>query len=498
MAKIWNALFKSQEALKSETRMTVDDWAEQYFTYQGLGYPIMGMNKVSESSEAPPTDFPSYVNQAYKTNGIVFACILARQLIFSEARFGYQRLRDGRPGDLFFPKELKILERPWPNGTTGELLNRAIQDADLAGNHYVVREGSRLRRLRPDWVEIILTAPPDEAVKSDVAGYLYKPGGTQNKDLWELYPIDGSRGVIAHWAPIPDPEAQYRGMSWLTPVLREIMADKAATTHKGKFFENAATPNLAVSLKETVSQEEFKAFMESMDSSHQGVQNAYETLYLGGGADVKVVGADLRQMDFKVTQGAGETRIAAAARIHPVIVGLSEGMQGSSLNAGNFKAAKDAFADSTMRPLWRSICASYEPLLRVPGDARLWFDDRDIAFLRQDRTDLAEIQAKEASTIAKLVQDGFTAQSVVEATIKQDWSLLKHTGLFSVQLQPPINKFGMPSSDTDGDGKPDVKPGQPQQVAQPKAPTTPNPAAAKPAATAPAKKPAPKPKPPAK
>ena len=44
------------------------------------------------------------------------------------------------------------------------------------------------------------------------------------------------------------------------------------------------------------------------------ISNAYETLYLGGGADVKVVGNDFRQMDLKATQGAGETRIAAAAR----------------------------------------------------------------------------------------------------------------------------------------------------------------------------------------
>jgi hypothetical protein len=31
---------------------------------------------------------------------------------------------------------------------------------------------------------------------------------------------------VAHWSPIPDPLANFRGMSWLTPVLREIDADQ--------------------------------------------------------------------------------------------------------------------------------------------------------------------------------------------------------------------------------------------------------------------------------
>jgi hypothetical protein len=48
------------------------------------------------------------------------------------------------------------------------------------------------------------------------------------------------------------------------------------------------------------------------------------------GADVKTVGADLQQVDFKQVQGAGETRICAAARIPPIIVGVSEGLDSAT------------------------------------------------------------------------------------------------------------------------------------------------------------------------
>jgi phage portal protein BeeE len=394
----------------------------------------MGSGTGSQDHEEIENDFPGYVRALYKSNGIVFACMQTRMHVFSEARFQYQRMTKGRPGDLFGNQDLSLLESPWPNGTTGELLSRAIQDTDLAGNHFVVREKGRLRRLRPDWVQIILTEPPDQAVKSDVAGYLYTPGGTRNDAPPSTIYLPEE---IAHWSPIPDPDAQYRGMSWLTPVIREIQADKAATAHKAAFFKNAASPNLAVAFKESVTEAQFKAFIKAMDEAHAGVDNAYKTLYLGGGADVTAISADMRQMDFKIVQGAGESRIAAAARVHPALVGLSEGLAGSSLNAGNYGSVRDWFGSGTMRPLWRSICAAYQSLVPAIDGTRLWYDDRDIPALRADKKDLAEIQSTQATTITSLITAGYTPETVTAAVMAEDWSLLKHSGLMSVQLTPP-------------------------------------------------------------
>lgn len=476
MAKVWQTLFGRKA--EPEERLSMNDWAKMFDPNNPFPLAQQFNNSYSKKEE-PEGDFQSAVQGIYKKNGIVFACCMARSLLFSEARFQFQAIKNGRPQDMFGTQELELFENPWPNATTGELLTRAIQDADLSGNFFVVREGKRLRRLRPDWVDIVLTAPPAEAVKSDVAGYIYKPGGTENKDDWEIYPADGSNGKIAHWAPIPDPESQYRGMTWLTPVLREIEADFLATRHKTAFYRNAATPNIAVSFKETVTEEQFREFMKAINRNHAGPDNAYKTLYLGGGADVTPLTIDFQALDFKKIQGAGETRIAAAARVSPVVIGLSEGMQGSSLNAGNFRSARDAFADGTMRPLWRSFCAAMSVLITVPKASRLWYDDRDIAYLREDVKDLAEIQAQEASTITKLIQDGYTPDSIIEAVQKKDWSLLKHTGLYSVQLQPPMPE-GAAAAEAKAQAAvsnqgalskpPNSKPGRPTNQAAGKAP----------------------------
>jgi phage portal protein BeeE len=475
VAKVWQTLFGRKP---EEERLNQNDWA-QFFNPNNPFPLAFSPNTPHNKKEQPEGDFQSAVQGIYKRNGIVFACCLARQLLFSEARFQFQQIKQGRPQDLFGTQELEVFENPWPGATTGELLARAIQDVDLSGNFFVVREGKRLRRLRPDWVDIVLTAPPSEAVKSDVAGYIYKPGNSEHPEDWEVYPVDGSNGKVAHWSPIPDPEQQYRGMTWLTPVLREIEADALAMEHKTSFYKNAATPNIAVSFKETVTNEQFKEFMKAINKDHVGPGNAYKTLYLGGGADVTPLSIDFQALDFKKIQGAGETRIAAAARVSPVVVGLSEGMQGSSLNAGNFRSARDAFADGTMRPLWRSFCAAMSSLIKVPSGARLWYDDRDIAYLREDVKDLAEIQSQEASTITKLIQDGYTPDSIIEAVKKRDWSLLKHTGLYSVQLQPPMPE-GAAAAEAKAQAAvgnqgalskpPNSKPGRPTNQAAGKAP----------------------------
>jgi hypothetical protein len=156
---------------------------------------------------------------------------------------------------------------------------------------------------------------------------------------------------------------------------------------------------------------------------------------LGHGADVTVVGKDLAQLDFKATQGAGETRIAAAAGVHPVIAGLSEGLSGSSLNAGNFTSAARLVADRTLRPLWRNVAGSLENIVPPPGGAELWYDDRDISFLQDDRKDAAEIQFIDAQAIRQLVDAQFEPASVVAAVAAQDMTLLVHTGIPTVQGQ---------------------------------------------------------------
>src|SRR5574338_30345 len=322
---------------RSHPTLPFDTWVS-YFGLDGLSYPTIRQTLQGTVEEIGP-DFSGLSSGAFKRNGIIFTCMATRQLLFSEARFQYQQLRNGTPGDLFGTSDLALLENPWPNASTGDLLSRAIQDVDLAGNFFAVRRRNRIRRLRPDWMTIILGSENDPEADStdidaEVIGYAYHPGGYwSDRDPVILMPEN-----VAHWAPIPDPDAAYRGMSWITPVIREVMGDSAARYHKLKFFENGATVNLAVGL-DLDDPDKFKRLVEQMDSEYKGLANAYKTLYYAAGTTMTPVGADMKQIDFKTVQGAGEVRIASAAGIHPVILGLGDSLTGASLNQGNFSAA---------------------------------------------------------------------------------------------------------------------------------------------------------------
>lgn len=432
MARVWELFRSRQDSGGPEARFSTEDWAQaKAFQFGGLNYPIAGIPSRTDV-EVLETSFAGYVQGAYKSNGVIFATSLARSMLFSEARFQFQRMEGGRPTSLWGDRALEVLETPWPGATTGDLLTRMEQDVTNAGNFYASLGGGRIRRRRPDWVQIVLTAPPEEATDSDVAGYQYAPGGRFDD-------LEGSTFYLPeqmiHWAPIPDPLAQYRGMSWLTPVVREITADKAATDHKGKFFANAATPNLAVRWPAEVSMEDFLEMMEIIQRDHVGAENAWKTLYLAGGADVTVLGADLKQLEFKATQGAGETRIAAAGGVPPIIVGLSEGL--ASATYSNYGMARRKFGDHWARPQWRSAAGALAKAVMVPAGSRLWYDDRDIPFLREDMDAEAQIMATRASAVRTLLDAGFTPETAVAAVDGNDLTVLEHSGWFSVQLQKP-------------------------------------------------------------
>ena len=372
-------------------------------------------------------------------NPIVAAAIHARMLVFSEVRFQWQPFRDGRPGRLFGNTELALLESPWVGGTTGDLLARMLVDADLFGNSYWVRRrgrgvGDELVRLDPARVMVLTGAVNDDTTGlpygQELVGYAVLDDGQQ--ELAMFLPDE-----VCHFKPLPDPMHPFRGRTWLSTILSDAIADDEFSTYKHSFMRNSATPNMVVSFDPSITKEAFETFVQRMDASHRGADKAFKTLYLGGGADVKVVGANFDQLNLKNVQGAGETRIAAAAGVPASYLGISEGLAGSSLNSGNYVAARRRFADGTIRPLWRNAAAALQGLLELPDPTvRLWYDDRDVSFLQEDVLDEAEIRSKDAMTMRQLVDGGFDPTSVVEAVTVGDLSLLQHSGNLSVQLQP--------------------------------------------------------------
>lgn len=419
-------------------------WGGHVYGFGGPGGPQFsyGANRAREFT----SDLPGHT-AAVKACPPAFAAQMVRALVLSQARFTFRKMPWARsPRVTQGSRDLAILERPWPNGTTGDLIRKMEWHAGLAGNSYVTnwQQGNRLRVLRPDWTAIVYgsEAEPDDpigALDGRILSYVYQNGGIRpdNKAPLQTLPVSS----VAHWYPLPDPLNDGLGMSWITPAIREIQGDMLASQHKITYFSNGATPNLVVKGITAATREQFDEIVEMLEEGHTGVANAYKTLYLTGGADASVVGSNLAEIDFRAVQAGGETRVSVLSRVPAAILGIFDGLQGSSLNAGNFSAARRLFGDSWIFPTLQDLASTLAPLATVYEDSELWYDTRDMPILREDAKDAADIQQVQANTITTLVKDGFSPDSAITAVMTQDMTQLVHTGLVSVQLQPPRTEF---------------------------------------------------------
>lgn len=398
-------------------------WSHRYWEGEASGAAVVLSYGPDPKREPAAAGMVMQAQQAYQANGVVFACILARMMLLSEAVFKFRTKTDK---SLYGTEDLRILEYPWPNGTAGDLWARMEQDVSLAGNSFVWKaEDDLLVRLPPGEVIIVseeITSSSGNTYRQ-VLGYDWdptrsQPPGMQKRPLAQFFPVD----EVAHWAPYPDPLARFRGMSWLTSVLREVRADSGMTDYKTQYLDHG-TPLVSVKYPVGVKlrQDTIDSISERVMAKYGGVGNAFKPLVFDQGGD-PTLGAGLKDLDYSAVQNAGAARVATAAGVPLAVLGLKPPSDNSS-----YQVEMRRFADLTVRPLWRSGCAALQKVVpNVPArGVELWFDTSDIAALQAAETERAQVTQVNAAAVLTLVQAGFTRESVISAITSGDLGLLK-------------------------------------------------------------------------
>jgi phage portal protein BeeE len=387
-----------------------------YWEGMASGAAILTSTYGSPDREAVLPQLSAWAQQANASASPVFSAILVRMMLLAEAEFQLQAKDDKH---LYGNTSLSVLEHPWgADSTSGELIARMEQDGSLAGNSYTWAPPGEdlLVRLRPDWVTIV-----SEMVQ--VAG-----GGQYRRKVgyWHQPPaaVVGQGGgflvpaaEVAHWHPIPDPQAAFRGMSWLTPVMRDIQGDDGMARYKIRYLTNNATPNMVIKYSQKLQSGTIDAIRERLAARYGGTDNAGKTLILDQGADLMLIGNSLSDMDFTNVSELGTERILAAAGVPPMLVGL-ESIKGAGKS---YEAVISRFADLTLRPLWRSLCSALEPLVPgLPSGSRLWVETGDIAALQDGELVQAQVALVRAQALLAYVQAGYTAESAITAVDSGD------------------------------------------------------------------------------
>lgn len=422
----------TEERALNTMPMAFDVW-QALLSYNGQQY---------QTSEFRPWNGAFLASQC----GPVHSVIDRRASVMGDARPVWQRLEKGKPTVMFSDRELEIVKTPWPGGSYRQLVAICESDVAAAGNSYWIRLGNELVRLEADWVTIVVGEVQINGITigTRLLGYAVSPLGQSETLVLEP-------GDVAHYRPGVPNRQPWRGESWLASVALDASADVEMTQYKGNYLKNGAMPSLAVLYEPDLDMEKLEKFVPLFNEKFVGPMNAGKVLHLLGGRDAKTVGATLDDLSFKAVQGAGETRIASAAGVPAVVAGFSEGMQGSSLNAGNYVATRRLFADAKIRPLLGSLFEAFANIVRPPVGARLWFDDSDVSFFQEDVADEANIRQLHANTVKTLIESGYDPDAVIGAVTTGNFAALlgQHSGLTSVQLQTPAD--GTPTPTSEGD-----------------------------------------------
>lgn len=392
-----------------------------YWEGMASGAAVLTTSYGSPDSEPVMPQLAAFAQQANSSSAIVFAAILVRMALFSEATFQLQAKDDKH---LWGRNTLLAkLEEPFgPDTTTSDLLCRMEQDVSLAGNAYIwdAPGEDRLVRLRPDWVTIV-----SERVHVDGGGTYRRPVG-----YWWEPPksvLDQGEGFLVpaaecvHWHPVPDPVADFRGMSWLTPAMRDIQGDDGMTGYKIKYLQNSASPNLLIRYAQKLQPGTVDSVRERMHARYGGVDNAFKTLVLDQGADVTVIGNSLSQMDFSGVSATGVERILADGAVPGVLVGL-EPLRGAGRG---YQESMQKLANLYARPQWRKACGALSQIVDVPPGNRLWFDTGDIAALQDGELEKSQAALVRGQAVLAHVQSGATLESATKAVDAGDITLLE-------------------------------------------------------------------------
>jgi phage portal protein BeeE len=404
-----------------------------YWEGMASGASVLTTSYAGPDREPVLPQLAAYAQQANSSNAVIFAALLARMALFSEATFQYQAKDDKH---LFGNASLAKLEVPFgPPSTTGYLLARMEQDQFLAGNAYVWDPPGedRLVRLRPDWVTIV-----SEVVHVGGGGWYRRPVGYWfeppkslfSKDEGFLAPAD----EVVHWAPVPDPAADFRGMTPLTPTAREVAGDDGMTTYKIRYLQKNATPNIIIRYAQKLQAGTVDSIRERTQARYGGPDNAGGTLVLDQGADLTLVGNSLSQMDFSGVSAVGTERILAACEVPGVLVGL-EPLRGAGRG---YQESMQKFANIWARPAWRSVCGALSQIVDVPAGNRLWFDTSDIAALQDGEMERGQAALVRAQALLALVQAGYTHESAIAAVDAMDLSQLKAGGVGTPASSQPV------------------------------------------------------------
>jgi HK97 family phage portal protein len=301
----------------------------------------------------PDSSYESYARSGFGRNELVYACIMEKAKTLPQGVLRVYGV-DGTAEPLDDHRLRRLIAQPNPTTDEVEFLKLSIVYLDLAGNCYWLinrgRDGvpAELWPVRPDLIRII---PHPTNPREWSYGYVLDPtSGFAGRGL-EVIPI--ARSDMIH-IKYPNPLDAYFGQAPLRPATRATTVDNARTDFVDALLRNDAVPRTVVTTEAEIDEQVVER-LEARWMRKFGGTNRGRPAFLQKGMDVKVLGLNLKDLEFTDLSGVTEARICSAMGVQPILVGAKVGLDRSTFS--NFREAKSAFWESTVMDLQRMFVA---------------------------------------------------------------------------------------------------------------------------------------------
>jgi HK97 family phage portal protein len=336
----------------------------------------------------PDSSYETFALNGFGRNELVYSCIMYKARNIPQ---GVLRVY----GDVKVePLEQHRLRRliAQPNDTTNEVefLQLSIVHLDLAGNCYWLinrdRDGlpAELWPVRPDLIRIIPSARDPRAWSY---GYVLDPTTGAGGRSIDVIPI--ARRDLIH-IKYPNPLDAYFGQAPLRPATRAVTVDNARTDYIDALLRNDAVPRSVVTTQQAIDDKVVER-LEQRWSRKFGAANRGRPAFLQAGMDVKVLGLNLKDLEFGDLTGSTEARICMDIGVQPILVGAKVGLDRSTFS--NFREAKAAFWEDTGMGLQMlfggGVRSQLVPEFSGPGRSRIdvrW-DNSEVLALQEAATE---------------------------------------------------------------------------------------------------------------
>lgn len=311
--------------------------------------------------------FDRLADEGYSKNAVVFACVTALALAYSEAPLQVVSEADGAIQEQHPLNAL--LRRPNPLMSWSELDTIVMSYCAIGGSCYLHKVRSSSRRPVELWPYHAGQLRPVPDPMGWVRGYEYiGPGDYDGPDLTQ-------EDVIHLKWPSVDPTRPWLPLPPLVASAREVDTTGEIGRYLYALLVNDAVGRTVVTMPAGVELKpaQFRQLQQQFEQRHGGA-NRGRTLFVEGGAKVDRMALNLEELAWEALARVPQSNITAAFRVPAIIAGVHVGLERATY--ANFGEARHVFTEDTIRPMWRfhadeltqSLAADFGGGIRVERD----------------------------------------------------------------------------------------------------------------------------------